>query len=217
MTKTHSIETVLLYVVCALALMAGVVKADAADLEKGRTVFEEVAGLGCAGCHGEYGEGDLGVGPFIRGASDGMIRAAIEGIGAMGIIKAMIQPDEIPAVVEYVNYLGSLQVARTIAKRGRFLPGEFSARPGTALQIIINNTSTQPHTFHSDDMDIQAITIAPRSTGSVVWKSAAQAGQYALYCIDCKLQGQFYRINLDEGAKKFHAVAVASSDAGADM
>ena len=217
MTKANFIEIKILCAVLVFMLLGSTANADTARLERGRMVFEQVAGIGCQGCHGEYGEGDLGVGPFIRGANHGMVSAAIEGIGAMVVIKAVIQPDEVSDVVEYLNYLGTLQVARTLAKRGRFLPEEFSTRPGTTLQIVIKNTSTKPHTFRSDNMDIEEITIEGRSTGSIVWKANPEAGQYSLYCIDCKLEGQFYRIKLDESAKKFNAVAssgVKASDLG---
>ncbi len=213
MARVNFIEMRVLCAVLATMLLGTASNAGADGLERGRTVFEQVAGLGCKGCHGEYGEGDLGVGPFIRGANDGMVRAAIDGIGEMIIIKTMIKQDEITDVVEYLGYLGSLQVARTLAKRGRFLPEEFSARPGTTLQIIVKNTSTKPHTFRSDDMDIEAITIAPRSTGSVIWKSGNKERQVSLYCTDCKLKDQFFRIKLDEGAKKFNVVASSSVQA----
>jgi len=215
MTTARSIKLRILCAVFGVVLMGSNANGDTNRLERGRIVFEQVAGIGCKGCHGEYAEGDLGIGPYIRGADDGMVRAAIEGIGEMIVIKSMIKADEIAEVVEYVNYLGSLQVARTLAKRGRFLPEEFSTRPGTTLQLVVKNTSAKPHTFRSDNMDIEPITIAGRSTGSIIWNSSKEAGEYSLYCIDCMLEDQFYRIKLDESAKKFKAITpgiVKSSD-----
>ena len=67
---------------CSYLLAAGV-NADDTLIKRGELVFNTVANIGCAGCHGAFAEGDLGVGPYIRGASDGAVRAAIEGIGPM--------------------------------------------------------------------------------------------------------------------------------------
>ncbi|MEH6473718.1 MAG: cupredoxin domain-containing protein [Halopseudomonas sp.] len=180
--------------------------ADATLIEKGKTVFDTVAGLGCKGCHGDYGEGDLGVGPFIRGATEGSIRAAIEGIGAMVVVKSSISEDDIKAVSVYVSGLGSRQVVRTMAKRGRFLPADLSVYPGTEVQLVVQNTSTKAHTFMSDNMGTPAISLAGRKTGSLSWQVPEQEGAYTLYCSDCKRKGQFFTIKVSKDAKPFLAV-----------
>lgn len=181
--------------------------ADADLLKKGETVFNTVAGIGCKGCHGDFAEGDLGVGPFIRGASDGSVRAAIEGIGAMVAVKASIKEDEIAAVSAYVNSLGSMQVVRTMAKRGRFLPAELSVHPGTSVQVVVQNASIKPHTFKSDNMGTEEVAVAARKAGAVTWQAPQEEGTYTLYCTDCKLKDQYFTINVSKAAKPFNAIA----------
>lgn len=194
----------------ALLLLGATAAADDELLAEGARVFNEVAGIGCRTCHGEYAEGDLGVGPFIRGATEGAIRASVEATGEMGVIRIAITDDEIAAVAEYLGYLGTMQVARTLAKRGRFLPAEFSTRPGTNLQVIINNSGFDAHTFRSDNMGIEGITIPARSTGSIEWQAPVEEGEYSIYCTDCKLKDQFYTVTVDPDAAEFKSAGFVS-------
>jgi plastocyanin len=168
--------------------------------------------VGCKTCHGEYAEGDVGVGPYIRGATEGAIRAAIDATGEMIVIKNEITEDEIKAVAAYVGDLGTMQAARTLAKRGRFLPEEISIRPGTDVQLIVQNSSIQPHTFKSDNMGIDDFVIAGRSSGNVEWQAPESEGDYSIYCTDCKLKGQFFTVRVAMSAAEFHrAVPVANA------
>jgi mono/diheme cytochrome c family protein len=189
---------------------------DDNSFAEGASVFSTVAGVGCKTCHGEYAEGDLGVGPFIRGATEATIRAAIDATGEMVIVKNAISDEEIQAVAAYVGYLGSMQVARTLAKRGRFLPAEFSTRPGTGLQLVIKNSSVSPHTFKSDNMGIDEITIPGRSTGSIEWQAPDAEGEFSLYCTDCKLRDQFFTLHVDMSADEFKGFTPASAVAAKD-
>jgi mono/diheme cytochrome c family protein/DNA-binding beta-propeller fold protein YncE len=170
------------------------------EFAEGRRVFESVAGIGCKSCHGEFAEGDLGVGPYTRGATEGAIRAAIEGIGEMVAIKTVITDEEIKAVSEYLRHLGGLQVARTLSKRGRFLPGATEVRPGTPVQVVIRNAGTAPAQYASDNMDIESFTVPGRSTGSFEWRAPETEGEYSIYCGNCKLSDQQFTINVHEGA-----------------
>ncbi len=195
----------------ALAAIATGSHADQSLIETGGKVFREAAGIGCVGCHGEYGEGDLGVGPFLRGATEGMVRAAIEGTGEMIAVKAVIKEEEIAAVAAYVNYLGTTQVARTMVKRGRFLPDSFGIRPGTNVQLIIKNAGFSEQSFSSDNLNIGDLKIAARSTNSFIWQAPQEEGEYSVYCTDCKLKNQFFTIRVDATAKQFRAVVPAST------
>ena len=179
---------------------------DDGQLVQGARVFSTIAGIGCKTCHGEYAEGDVGVGPYIRGAAEGAIRAAIDATGEMIVIKNMITEDEIKAVAAYVGNLGTMQALRTLAKRGRFLPEEISIRPGTNAQLIIQNSSMQPHTFKSEDMGIADLIIAGRSSGSVAWHAPEVEGEFSLYCTDCKLKDQFFAVRVTAGAAEFRPV-----------
>jgi mono/diheme cytochrome c family protein len=201
----------------ALLMFCGTVTAgDDELLEEGARVFDTIAGVGCKTCHGDYAEGDLGVGPFIRGATEATIRATIDANNEMIIIKNTITEDEIKAVAAYVAHLGSLQVARTLAKRGRFLPDEFSTRPGTGVQLIIKNSSISPHTFGSDDMGIDELTIAGRSTASIEWQAPDTPGVFALYCTDCKIKDQFFTVKVDPEAPEFKGTPPAGNVASDD-
>ena len=184
---------------------------DDGQLAEGARVFSTIAGVGCKTCHGEYAEGDVGVGPYIRGASEGSIRASIEATGEMIVIKSAITEDEIKAVAAYVGRLGTMQAARTLAKRGRFLPEEISIRPGTDVQLIIQNSSVQPHTFKSDNMGVDEFIVAGRSSGSVEWPAPEAEGEFSLYCTDCKLKDQFFTVRVAASAKEFRPVVPVSS------
>jgi len=184
---------------------------DDGQLAEGARVFSTIAGVGCKTCHGEYAEGDVGVGPYIRGASEGSIRASIEATGEMIVIKSAITEDEIKAVAAYVGRLGTMQAARTLAKRGRFLPEEISIRPGTDVQLIIQNSSVQPHTFKSDNMGVDEFIVAGRSSGSVEWSAPEAEGEFSLYCTDCKLKDQFFTVRVAASAKEFRPVVPVSS------
>jgi plastocyanin len=182
-------------------------------LSEGARVFNEIAGVGCKTCHGEYAEGDLGVGPFIRGATEGTIRASIDATAEMTVVKNVITEDEISAIAAYISHLGTMQVARTLAKRGRFMPAEISVRPGTQVQVVIQNSGFQPYTFSSDNMGVEELVIPPRSSGSIEWQAPDADGVYSLYCTDCKLKNEFYTLRVDSNATEFRgAAAVAAED-----
>ena len=201
-----------------LSVAAGATKpasASASDFDAGQRVFREIAGIGCKTCHGDYAEGDLGVGPYIRGTTEGAIRAAIEGIGEMVVVKSVITEDEIVAVAAYLRHLGSQQVARTLSKRGRFLPEVFEARPGTSLQIVIRNSGIKAAMYQSDNMGIEPFTVAGRSTDGIDWQAPDDEGEYSLYCTDCKLKDQFFVIKVHAAAPAPPATTAASSAADA--
>ncbi len=212
-TATSLTVMAMIHLIFTGFLLVSPVQADEdGQFAQGAKVFDTVAGVGCKTCHGEYAEGDVGVGPYIRGATEGTIRAAIDATGEMIVIKNMITEDQIKAVAAYVGNLGSMQAVRTLAKRGRFLPGEISIRPGTDVQLIIQNASMQPHTFKSDNMDIDDLMIASRSNGSFEWRAPETEGDFSLYCIDCKLKDQFFTVHVAASAAEFRP-AVPVTDA----
>jgi mono/diheme cytochrome c family protein len=215
--KPSAATALLLLLIAAFLLPASAQDNDDSQLAAGERVFNTIAGMGCKTCHGEYAEGDVGVGPYLRGASEGAIRAAIDATDAMVVIKSVITDDEIKAVAAFVGKLGSMQPARTLAKRGRFLPGEISIQPGTDVQLIIQNSSIQPHTFKSDNMDIGELLVAGRSSGSLEWHAPEGEGEYSLYCIDCKLKDQLFLVKVDASAAAFRQVVPVSKAADSTM
>ena len=184
---------------------------SSAAVAEGREVFRTVAGIGCAGCHGNFAEGDMGVGPYTRGASEGAVRAAISGIGEMAVVRDAITEEQIKSVSAYLEYLGSNQVVRTLVKRGRFMPDSLSVRPGTNVQLIINNAGFSEYEFKSDNLGLEPMSIPARSLGTVDWQAPAEEGTYTIYCADCKLEGEQFTINVDASAKAFKPVVVTSS------
>lgn len=176
--------------------------AEADLVTQGEKVFNEVADIGCKICHGDFAEGDLGVGPFIRGASRGSIQAAIDAIGEMIAIRHVITEEEVKAVSAYLEYLGGLQVIRTLSKRGRFVPNSAAIHPGTFVQLIIKNSSTQAHHYTSDNMEIEPMEVAGRSTNSLIWQLPQEQGLYTIRCTDCKLDDQF-SIEISDKVKPF--------------
>jgi hypothetical protein len=139
----------------------------------------------------------------------------------MIVVRNVITEPEIQAVAAYVGSLGSMQVARTLAKRGRFLPAEISIRPGTGTQLIIQNSGVEAHVFKSDDMGIDELTVAGRSSGALAWKAPAVEGEFTLYCTDCALKDQYFTIRVDAAAAEFKATVPpgksASNSSGGSM
>jgi mono/diheme cytochrome c family protein len=210
--------TAMAVLISAGFLSPSVAQGDAdSELAEGARVFNTIAGVGCKTCHGEYAEGDVGVGPYIRGATEGMIRAAIDATDAMVVITSVISDDEVKAVAAYLGHLGTMQAVRTLAKRGRFLPGEISVRPGTNVQLIIQNASMQKHTFKSDNMSIDDLVIAGRSSGTLEWRAPETEGEFSLYCTDCKLKDQFFTVKVAASAAAFHVVVPVSTATDSTM
>ncbi|MBI2318533.1 MAG: hypothetical protein HYU75_16445 [Betaproteobacteria bacterium] len=71
---------------------------DMALIAKGRHISDTVAGVGCKGCHGAYGEGDVGTGPYARGVDLSKIRSAISGIKQMECLKKELKPADIVVI-----------------------------------------------------------------------------------------------------------------------
>jgi len=154
-------------------------------IEKGREVFLTVAGVGCAACHGRYAEGDLGIGPFNRGANETNIRGALQKVDPMKIIRDEMTDEKIVQVAAYVRWMGELQLVKTMYKQGRFIPNEVSIYPGTAIQLAVNNASFEPRTFASDPMGIKPFRVNGRDFGDLTWKAPVNEGTFELRCSDC--------------------------------
>jgi mono/diheme cytochrome c family protein len=186
----------LMLVLPARALGGG----EAAPPDEGARAFREIAGIGCASCHGQFAEGDVGIGPYIRGASEGTIRAAIDAVVEMTVVKAVIEEEEIQAVAEYIRRMGDVQVARTMLKRSVFFPETIQVRPGTPVQVVINNVGFSAALFVSEDMAIDNFEVGKRSVDAFSWQAPDEVGEFRLFCSSCKVKDQYFTIIVDAEA-----------------
>lgn len=171
-------------------------------IERGREVFFTVAGVGCAACHGRYAEGDVGIGPYNRGANEAKIRGALQKVDAMGVIRGEMTDEKIVQVAAYFRWMGELQLVKTMYKQGRFIPNEVSVYPGTPIQLSVNNASTEPHTFASDVMGITEVHVNGRDFGDLTWKVPDSEGAFELRCADCGSDGKL-TIRVSRSAKRY--------------
>jgi mono/diheme cytochrome c family protein len=176
--------------------------ADAKLLEKGRSVWLTAGGVGCAGCHGRFGEGDVGIGPYNRGVGASKIKEAIANVPQMRVVKGLAA-DEIEAVTAYNTWLGEHQLVKTLVKREKFEPSAVDIHPGTPVQLAINNSGQTPRKFAAPGMNVAQFEVPGRTVHDLVWRAPEQEGTYALRCVDCGAQGQEFTINVRTSAKPY--------------
>src|SRR5262245_41576193 len=140
---------------------------DMAMVEQGRQIFETVAGVGCKACHGPFAEGK--VGPSNRGVNEATIREALAKIGPMQFLREQLAEEDIKRVAAYTEWMGRHMLVKSLLKRGRFIPDAISVYPGTRVQLVIENTGSEPATLAADGISVEAPTIAARDTASIVW------------------------------------------------
>lgn len=175
----------------------------AALIENGRNVFLTAGEVGCAACHGDYGEGDVGIGPYMRGMNAEAIRAAVESIAEMEFLRAEMNGTRIRQIAAFTEWLGDHQLVKTLAKRGRFIPDRVAVRPGTLIQFVVNNSSRFPRTFVSEDMGIEEINVDGRAAAEFVWTAPAEEGVFTLRCEDCRVKGQKLTVEVSNAAPEF--------------
>lgn len=188
-----------------LAALADV-HADTKLIERGKQISLTVAGIGCAGCHGLYGEGDVGIGPYTRGVDLSKIQAAIGAIDQMrALLKDKLSSQDIEAVAAYYSWLGQLQLVKTLVKRDRFIPDTVDIYPGTTVQLAIKNSSQFPRKFAGPDMNVSEFQVPGTSSHDFVWRAPDAEGTHTLRCVDCLVPGQQLTINVRRSAKQYHA------------
>ena len=74
------------------------------------------------------------------------------------------------------------------------------------MQIVVQNAGFSAHSFKSDNLGIDELSVPARSAKSFLWQAPEQEGEYSLYCTDCKLKDQLFKVNVDKTAKKFIAI-----------
>ena len=174
---------------------------SAALVSKGKEIATTVAGIGCTGCHGVYGEGDVGIGPYIRGVDLAKVQATIAGVNQMAFLKEELTAEDAEAVSAYFSWLGSLQLVKTLVKRGRILPQSAEVRPGTGVQLVISNANTRPFTFAAKGLGLPEITVDAREEREIVIAAPEKDGAYEIVCLDCQPKNQHFTLMVTGAAE----------------
>ena len=174
---------------------------DMAMVEQGRQIFETVAGVGCKACHGPFAEGK--VGPSNRGVNEETIREALAKIGPMQFLREQLVEKDIKRVAAYTEWMGRHMLVKSLLKRGRFIPDAISVYPGTSVQLVIENTSSEPATLAADGLSVPAPTIPARDTASIVWTAPEAEGKSTVACSDCKIKDGLLTIEVTKTAKPY--------------
>jgi mono/diheme cytochrome c family protein len=174
---------------------------DLAMVEQGRQIFETVAGVGCKACHGPFAEGK--VGPSNRGVNEATIREALAKIGPMQFLREQLAEEDIKRVAAYTEWMGRHMLVKSLLKRGRFTPDAISVYPGTPVQLVIENTGSEPATLAADGISVAAPTIAARDTASIVWTAPETEGKSTVACSDCKIKDGSLTIEVTKTAKPY--------------
>src|SRR5229473_877464 len=200
-----SVSAMLAIAGSALALAAAALPALADEqldlVEQGRQIFETVAGVGCKACHGPFAEGK--VGPTNRGVNEATIREALAKIGPMQFLREQLADEDIKRVAAYTEWMGQHLLVRSLLKRGRFIPDAISVHPGTPVQLVIENTGSEPATLVAEGMPVTTSTIPARDTVSVIWTAPQTEGKSTIGCSDCKIKDGSLTIEVTKAAKPY--------------
>jgi cytochrome c553 len=169
-------------------------------VEQGKVVFETAGGVGCNTCHGAFGEGK--VGPANRGVNEATIREALAKIDPMQFLRGQLSDEDIKSVAAYTEWMGRHLLVKTLLKRGHFIPEKISIYPGTAVQLVIENTGTEAGTVRAD-IETQPIKIAARDLATIVWTAPEAEGRFAIICDDCRIKGDPLTIEVTKAAKPY--------------
>ena len=188
-------------------LMLAVLSAGAQDpsnmvlVEQGKQIFETAGGVGCKTCHGAFGEGK--VGPTNRGVNEATIREALAKIAPMQFLRDQLADDDIKKVAAYTEWMGQHLLVKTLLKRGQFVPEKVVVYPGTAVQLVIENTGIEPGTIRSDGIEAAPIKIAGRDSAAIVWTAPQSEGTFTIACGDCRIKGDPLTIEVTRTAKPY--------------
>ena len=142
----------------------------------GRTTFSEAGGIGCVACHGNYGLGDLQIGPNVRGVDATRIEGALDGAEEMDFLGPLLSDTDIDNLAAYLQYLGTLEAAATLVRGDTFTPEELVVPGGTGVQVIVDNGNRSECTFGLTGIEREPVVIPGRQAGDLVFTTAAEAG-----------------------------------------
>jgi mono/diheme cytochrome c family protein len=170
-------------------------------VEQGKVIFETAGGVGCKTCHGAFGEGK--VGPANRGVNEATIREALAKIAPMQFLRDQLADGDIKKVAAYTEWMGRHLLVKTLLKRGEFIPERVSVYPGTPIQLVIENTGTEPNSIRSDGIETAPLRIPARDMASIVWTAPADEGKFTIVCSDCRIKNGLLTIEVTNTAKPY--------------
>jgi cytochrome c553 len=176
-------------------------ESDTALVEQGKQLFETVGGVGCKTCHGAFGEGK--VGPANRGVNEATIKEALAKIPAMQFLREQVSEDGIKKIAAYTSWMGRHMLVKALLKRGQFIPDRVTIHPGTPIQLVIENTGTEPNSIRSDGMNGAPVNIPPRDMASIVWTAPLDEGMVTIVCGDCRIKNGSLTIEVAKAAKPY--------------
>ncbi len=171
---------------------------NAAMLKRGHAIFYRIGVNGCGYCHGPFANGD--VAPLIRGADEGMIRASLEGVDKMQTVAKILRGDDVASIAAYLTWLGGIQLAETVLRRGAFEPASVDVYPGAMIQLAIDNTGLAAQKVVGEGNLALSLQIAARAKVATFLRVPETEGRYTVRC-DC--QGSMpFTINVTLSAPK---------------
>jgi hypothetical protein len=156
---------------------------SAEQIAAGRAIFYRIGTNGCVHCHAPYASGDEG--PSIRGADEGMVRAAADGIDKMTPQQRLLRDADFAAVGMYLKWLGTIRLTTVVLRRGTFDPPSVDVRPGTPIQLAVENTGLIPQTITGDGLGV-SVTVPARGRMATFFAAPDTEGKYELTCSDCQ-------------------------------
>ncbi|WP_119395452.1 c-type cytochrome [Salinibius halmophilus] len=126
-----------------------------------KAVYQMVGGMGCAVCHGEYGDGGESVGNNIRHSSLERLQHAFESIPVMqGLARAM-DDDKYDAIDRYLSQLAERQLIKvTLDRNGISHETDETLLLNVYGQLVVHNGGSDSAHITIND---EPYTVAPRA------------------------------------------------------
>lgn len=129
--------------------------------QEDKAVYQSIGGMGCAVCHGEYGDGGESVGNNIRHTSLARLKHAFETVPVMqGLARAM-NDERYQAVDNYLNQLSERQLIKvTVTENEIIHQATETLMKEVYGQLVIHNGGSNMARVHING---QLEMIAPRA------------------------------------------------------
>jgi hypothetical protein len=121
----------------------------------------------------------------------------------MQFLRDQLHDEDIKQVAAYTEWMGQHLLVKSLLKHGRFIPDAISVYPGTPVQLVIENTGSEPATLATDGMQVAAPTIPAREAVSIVWTAPPAEGKSTIACSDCKIKDGSLTIEVTKAAKPY--------------